>query len=555
VALILAVDPGGRQAPALERLARELSGHEFFAADSCAVACTFVERRVPDLVLLPVLLPEKEKTELMSRLHAASDRVRTLTIPLLAVDGQTPAAGESRQPGGRRKQADRPSIDPRVFADQIRQYLAAASQSTPEPGREVEPSIAPDGTAADRRTHVIAAAMAATKWIRARRATWADSPGFDMDLTYIPPVALSGPEPPPALAAAAPSAASAGWDVTAVAEPTSSGTPEKEPDRSPLGLSAGAPTRSVWDVVAPWLPRAAALAVVIAVAVGGRAYWPELRATLTNGTVVLESVPPGSDVLIDGRPAGTAPVTVQLAAGPHTVEFRNGDSSRTREIIVVARDRRVERMDWIAKPTGSLQASSEPTGARVLIDGELRGTTPVTVDGLSVGTHTVAFESVAGSVQRRVTIAADETASLTELIFPGWLTVFSPFEVQITEANRVLQLDERYQVMLPPGPHELRLQNRALGYDEVRRVDLKPAEKATLSIVPPKTTITVTATETAGVWVDDLPAGGTPLTDWPVNLGSHSVMVRTPAGAERRFTLTATVKGVRLDVDFAKPQP
>lgn len=539
MALILAVDPGGRQAVALAHLARELTGHELFSADSCTVASTFVERRVPDLVLLPPLLPETEKTELLSRLHAASNRVRTMTIPLLAVDGQAPAAG---------------ARDPRVFADQIRQYLAAAPPATPGQAPDREPSIAPVDPLADRRKHVIAAAMAATKWIRARRATWADVASLDVTIAPTPPLAREPLHVPVPAAAAALSGPSAGWDVTAVAEPTSESMPTEEPERPPLRLRASAAAHSSWDSIARWLPRAAVLVVLIAVAAAGRAFWPKLRATLTNGTVVLESVPAGSEVFIDGRPAGTAPVTTQLPAGPHTVEFRNAGSSQTREIVVVARDRIVERIDWAAKPTGSLQATSEPTGARVLVDGEFRGTTPLTLDGLSAGTHVVAFESAAGSVQRRVRITANETVSLTELIFPGSLTVFSPFEIEIAEGTRSLQLDERFQIMLPPGPHELRFQNRTLGYDEVRRVELKPSERATLSIVPPQTTISVTATEPAEVWIDGTRIGGTPLMDQPVNLGSHRVSVRT-ANAERQFPVTATVKPVRLDVDFSKPQP
>jgi hypothetical protein len=456
-----------------------------------------------------------------------------MPIPLLAVRGQAPAAG---------------ARDPRVFADQIRQYLAAAPPPTRGQAPDQEPSIAPVDSPADRRKHVIAAAMAATEWIRARRATWPEIPSWGVTIAPTPPLNLPVHEP---LNVPVPAAA-AGADVPSTE--TSESMPKEEPDRLPLSSRAAAAAHASWDSIAPWLPRAAALVVLIALAAAGRAYWPKLRATMTNGTVVLESVPEGSEVFIDGRPAGKAPVTTQLPAGPHTVEFRNGGLSQTREIVVVARDRLVERMDWAAKPTGSLQASSEPTGARVLVDGEFRGTTPLTLDGLSAGTHVVAFESTAGSVQRRVRITANETVSLTELIFPCSLTVFSPFDIAITERSRPLQLDERFQIMLPPGPHELRFQNRALGYDEVRRVELKPSERATLSIVPPQTTISVTATEPAEVWIDGTRIGSTPLMDQPVNLGSHRVSVRT-ANAERQFPVTATVKPVRLDVDFSKPQP
>src|SRR4029077_15656989 len=68
MALILAVDPDQRQHAALAYLARELDGHELLSAASCADALAALDRRPPDLVLLPVLLPPAEEGELLSRL-------------------------------------------------------------------------------------------------------------------------------------------------------------------------------------------------------------------------------------------------------------------------------------------------------------------------------------------------------------------------------------------------------------------------------------------------------------------------------------------------------
>ena len=65
------------------------------------------------------------------------------------------------------------------------------------------------------------------------------------------------------------------------------------------------------------------------------------------------------------------------------------------------------------------------------------------------------------------------------------------------------------------------------------------------------TTIAVTATEPAEVSIDGRRVGDTPFSG-TVNLGTHSVTVRTAAG-ERRFTVEATRKPVALEVDFSKP--
>lgn len=133
----------------------------------------------------------------------------------------------------------------------------------------------------------------------------------------------------------------------------------------------------------------------------------------------------------------------------------------------------------------------------------------------------------------------------------GWLAVFSPFEMSISEGTRPIALDDRSRVLLPPGPHTLRFRNKTLGYDEVRTVQIRSTETTTLNLIP-QTTLSVTASEPAEVLIDGSPAGQTPLADRRVDVGTHTVMVKSSTG-QREFTLEATTKPLQLDVDFSKP--
>lgn len=209
----------------------------------------------------------------------------------------------------------------------------------------------------------------------------------------------------------------------------------------------------------------------------------------------------------------------------------------------------------VRKTTGDLQIHSTPAGAQVIVDGKARGVTPLTLTDLSVGQHTVVLRSDAGTIQRAVTIVASKLVEIDEFIFSGWLSVFAPFDLVMTEGGRTLRLDDRHQVMLPPGRHELRLVNRALGFETVREVELKPGETTRLTIAPPPSSMTVTATEPADVWLDGARVGETPLNALPVNLGTHEIVVKRADGSERRFTVTVTVNPLRLEVDFSKPAP
>ena len=164
--------------------------------------------------------------------------------------------------------------------------------------------------------------------------------------------------------------------------------------------------------------------------------------------------------------------------------------------------------------------------------------------------HEVALEGDGGTIHRSVTVAANETAVVEESIFSGWLAVYAPFEVVIAEGGRTLRPDERNQIMLPPGIHALRLVNRTLAYEKVSNVEIKPGETTNLQVTPEPSTLTVTASEAADVWLDGARVGETPLNAVPVPLGSHELVVKRSAGGERRFSVTIGVNPFTLNVEF-----
>ena len=203
------------------------------------------------------------------------------------------------------------------------------------------------------------------------------------------------------------------------------------------------------------------------------------------------------------------------------------------------------------KRTGRLVVTSASGVAQVLVDGKPRGVTPLTLDGLSAGKHVVTLQNQNGSVEQTVTIGSSETAQLDQTIFPGWVSIVAPVDVTISEGTRSLRLDDRSQVMLSPGQHELVFANRALGYQEVRRVEVRPGETTQLSIAPPRSKATFTATAPAEVWLDGVSVGQTPLIDLPVTIGTHHVRVKS-GSAERQFTVTATMTPLAFNVDLSQ---
>jgi hypothetical protein len=297
----------------------------------------------------------------------------------------------------------------------------------------------------------------------------------------------------------------------------------------------------------------ALLGIVATAGIKTRDRWARTAAAPKMGSAVLESVPADSDLFIDGAAAGKTPATIQLAAGRHVVEFRRHNSSRKLNVDVVAGQSTSERLDWTAKRKGSLEVLSDPSGASITIDGVPRGVTPMTIDDLSIGPHTVVLESRSGSLTRHVEVRSDRVAQVTEAIYAGWLHVSTPIELRIAEGARRIELDDRNQILLPPGPHDLLFENAGFGYRERRRIDVKPGAITSVVIAPPPSRLTVNASLPGEVVVDGVRVGETPLADHPIDIGTRAVIVKSITGAERRFTITVTVNPVKLDIDFSKP--
>ena len=402
----------------------------------------------------------------------------------------------------------------------------------------------------DSRIAVLAAAELVRAWIHTQKASWNEPSRPFADLTASS-AAIALPIPSPtdhiSVPTEIPSDALLSSDAELAVDDISD-------------VPAAAVNRVAMPTfppgVLPWLVRGAAAAVIAAAVVGAswalRAYLPSLKPAPSVGTATLDSDPQGSTVIVDGKEVGTTPLTTELPAGKHVVDFRRNGMTRSVPIDVAKGKTATTRVEWALRRMGKLQVESEPKGAKVLLDGKDRGVTPITLDEVPAGAHTVVLQSGAGTLKRTVTIAEDKTLELKESIFSGWLHVSSPIELQIGDGKSAVRLDDRNQALLKPGTHELRFSNKTLGFVETRRVEVKPGETASLTIVPPPSKLTVTASEPSEVLVDGERAGDTPLTDFPIAIGTRDITVKG-ANDVRRTTLTITTEPAVLEIDFSKP--
>jgi serine/threonine protein kinase len=314
-----------------------------------------------------------------------------------------------------------------------------------------------------------------------------------------------------------------------------------------------------------WWLAAAAVVVLglagIALPAARRLVLPGARPA-AEGTLSVTTNPPGARLFVDGVDRGATPLSVALKPGPHSLEVRGDGKPRLMPITITAGSQVSQYLDLptAAAAVGQLRVRTEPAGARVSVDGVVRGAAPVTVAALAPGDHQVVVESDLGSVKQMVVVEAGMTASLTVPLgapegapVSGWLTISAPAELQIFENRRLIGTSQTERVMVSAGRHELELLNEALGYRAVRTVQVAAGKVTSVKVEFPKGTIALNAIPWAEVWVDGEKIGETPIGNLPVTIGTHDIVFRNPDLGEQRHKATVTLSApARLSVDLRK---
>jgi hypothetical protein len=265
----------------------------------------------------------------------------------------------------------------------------------------------------------------------------------------------------------------------------------------------------------PW--KLAAIAVVVAiVAIGvGRSYLPGRPAVAGE---------PGAQV----EPENSAAASATAADG-------NAEKAATP----------------IPAGQGRVNIQTQPAGIKVLLDRKPVGETPLVIDA-APGRRVLTFLTSGGEVLHSVRVVAGKTVTLDIPVFSGWVAVFAPIVLDISEDGRKIGTTEQSRLILPPGRHDLTLSNTDLGYSVVREVHIEPGGVRSVT-VDPKGTANLNAIPWAEVWLDGTKLGDTPLSSTEVRLGLREFVFKHPELGERRVAATIRANApAAVSVDFTK---
>ena len=128
---------------------------------------------------------------------------------------------------------------------------------------------------------------------------------------------------------------------------------------------------------------------------------------LDSGTVDCKTDPPGATVMVNGVERGKTPlVLTHIPKGLAAITVKcAGYRDETRELRLTPGDRQTLALTLKALPA-RLNVVSSPEQARVFLDDDYQGKTPVTISSVTPGTHTLRVELAGHApVTRTVTLA------------------------------------------------------------------------------------------------------------------------------------------------------
>ena len=358
--------------------------------------------------------------------------------------------------------------------------------------------------------------------------------------------------------------------VPSVAQPIAPATPTVPATRDELRpvefVTAGREATAVSWLQRRWV--AVALAALVAIQAPFLAYWGLRSAGMVGaatGTLAIETDPAGLDVIVDGRAVGRSPVELALPEGMRSVVLKQGALSRTVAVKVTRGETVRHRFEFVAPPapaaaSGTLQITSDPSRAALVVDGITRGVTPLTLPDLTAGSHTIAVRFAGATVEQRVDVVQGNTASV-HIVAPqpsataaGWLAVDVASPLQIFEQDKLVGTTNIGRLLLPPGQHVLDFVSDELGFRAQRTVTVRSGAATDIRLELPAVTLSVNAQPWAEVFVDGERVGETPIGTLSRSVGRHEIVLRHPELGERRRTVTLTTNGPnRISVDMRRP--
>jgi hypothetical protein len=205
--------------------------------------------------------------------------------------------------------------------------------------------------------------------------------------------------------------------------------------------------------------------------------------------IKVQSDPPGANVIIDGIDKGKTPCSVEdVLQGEHTLKLIKPGFKEYIEKINLSKVEETPINIRLNEILAAIEVISNPAEARVTLDNELKGRTPLVISGLRDGTYSIEIEKPGyEKLTKEVVIKNKEDGKLdvtldkaTGGLVLNVLPLGSTIVIASTE-NKAISGSTPYSVDLAPGSYDVEVTKA--GYDRFSsKLEVKIRETTTKTI-------------------------------------------------------------------------
>jgi len=264
------------------------------------------------------------------------------------------------------------------------------------------------------------------------------------------------------------------------------------------------------------------------------------KKILINAQVTINSEPGDANVWINGKSRGKTPlILADLSPGSYQLTLKKDGFTDYHDKLKLKSGQKDVYLANLVPYTGSIYVTTEPSSARILLDGEeiSKLETPVNLDKIPVGKHTIEIQKKGyASVSKEIDIKQDEvikeTISLVQL--EGKLSVqVRPWgSIYIDDKLKKESADTKYQVTLPVEEYKVTVTHPTLGKWE-KMVEIEPEDEAEIVVnFSRKIEVTIAAFDENGsplmaeIFIDDQNTGKFTPAKIKTRVGFHKLSVQ-----------------------------
>jgi tetratricopeptide (TPR) repeat protein len=112
-----------------------------------------------------------------------------------------------------------------------------------------------------------------------------------------------------------------------------------------------------------------------------------------EGVLVVNCDPAGAEVYLDGKQVGEAPARLErVEEGEYSLRLVKAGFETIEDKVAIKKDVTLTVDEKMVKARGSLRVDSAPPGVQLVLDGRAAGVTPLTIENVSGGEHSLSFK-------------------------------------------------------------------------------------------------------------------------------------------------------------------